>query len=542
MLLRTHYVDITQRKTFPAEITIQDQKIVRIIPTDLPVEGYMIPGFVDAHVHVESSMLVPSEFARLAVRHGTVATVSDPHEIANVLGTEGVQYMVNNGKQTPFKFYFGVPSCVPATTFETAGATLDAEAVEALLQQPDLYYLAEVMNYPGVLHQDPELWAKINAAKAVGKPIDGHAPALRGVAAQEYAQAGISTDHECTTLEEALEKLTYGMHILIREGSAAKNFEALIGLLPAHTNQVMFCSDDKHPDELLQGHINQLVIRALKHGVSIYDALQVACINPVRHYGLEVGCLQVGDWADFVLVNDLEQLEVLETYINGTCVARQGKDLLTQVPISTPNQFHCSPKTATDFAIPAQGQQHLVIQALDGELITQSAVVPATIHHGQAIANPSTDVLKIAVVNRYQDAPPAVAFIRGIGLKKGALASCVAHDSHNIVAVGCTDEALSQAVNLIIEHKGGIAAISEDERQVLPLPVAGILSADTGETVAAAYAQIDRFAKQALGTPLSAPFMTLSFMALLVIPSLKLSDKGLFDGVNFKWASMWVDE
>lgn len=541
MLLRTHYVDIAQRKTFPAEITIQDQKIVRIMPTDQPVEGYMIPGFVDAHVHVESSMLVPSEFARLAVRHGTVATVSDPHEIANVLGTEGVQYMVNNGKQTPFKFYFGVPSCVPATTFETAGATLDAQAVKALLQQPDLYYLAEVMNYPGVLHQDPELWAKINAAKTVGKPIDGHAPALRGVAAQQYAQAGISTDHECTTLEEALEKLTYGMHILIREGSAAKNFEALIGLLPVHTDHVMFCSDDKHPDELLQGHINQLVIRALKHGVSIYDALQVACVNPVRHYGLEVGCLQVGDWADFVLVKDLEQLEVLETYINGTCVARQGKDLLTRVPISTPNQFHCSPKTATDFAIPAQGQQHLVIQALDGELITQSAVVPTTIRDGQAIANPSTDVLKIAVVNRYQDAPPAVAFIRGIGLKTGALASCVAHDSHNIVAVGCTDEALSQAVNLIIQHKGGVAAVGEDRQQVLPLPVAGILSADTGETVAAAYAQIDQFAKQALGTTLSAPFMTLSFMALLVIPSLKLSDKGLFDGANFKWASLWVD-
>lgn len=541
MLLKTHYVDLAQRAIFPAEIAIQDQKIVRITPIDEPVQGYMIPGFVDAHVHVESSMLVPSEFARLAVRHGTVATVSDPHEIANVLGAAGVAYMVENGKQVPFKFHFGVPSCVPATTFETAGATLDAKAVEQLLQQPDLYYLSEVMNYPGVLHNDPDLWAKINAAKAVGKPIDGHAPELRGLAARQYAAAGISTDHECTTLEEALEKLDYGMHILIREGSAAKNFEALIDLLPRYKDRIMFCSDDKHPDELLRGHINQLVVRAVARGISIYDALQVACINPVRHYGLEVGCLQVGDWADFVLVKDLQTLDVLETYINGTCVARQGQDLLESVPIETPNQFRCTPKSASDFAVPAQGQRHLVIQAIDGALITESAVVDATVRHGQAIANPSTDVLKIAVVNRYEDAPPAVAFIRGIGLKAGALASCVAHDSHNIVAVGCDDTALSEAVNLVIRHKGGIAAVGAGQAEVLPLPVAGILSADTGEAVAEAYAQIDQFAKQVLGSTLSAPFMTLSFMALLVIPSLKLSDKGLFDGANFEWASLWVE-
>ncbi len=531
MLLRTHYVDLVQQTTFPAEIHIQDQKIQRITPTDQPVQGYMIPGFIDAHVHVESSMLVPSEFARLAVRHGTVATVSDPHEIANVLGAAGVDYMVANGQQVPFKFYFGVPSCVPATNFETAGAVLDADAVEALLQKPDLYYLSEVLNYPGVLNQDPTVWAKIKAAKAIGKPIDGHAPQLRGAGAQQYAAAGISTDHECTTLEEALEKLKHGMHILIREGSAAKNFDTLLPLLPQYRDKVMFCSDDKHPDALLQGHINEMVARAVQKGTSIYDALQVACINPIRHYQLAVGRLQVGDWAD---------LEVLETYINGTCVARHGQDLLQRVPIPILNQFNCRPKRAADFAIPAQGQQHLVIQAIDGALITQSAVVEATIQDGQAVANTAQDVLKIAVVNRYHAAPVAVAFIQGIGLETGALASCVAHDSHNIVAVGCSDAALAEAVNLVIQHKGGIAAVGKDQQQILPLPVAGSLSDDTGERVAHAYAKIDEFAKRELGSPLSAPFMTLSFMALLVIPSLKLSDKGLFDGAHFKWASLWV--
>lgn len=541
MLLYIHYVDLTRRTTFPAEVEIADQKILRITPTDQPVEGYMIPGFVDAHVHVESSMLVPSEFARLAVRHGTVATVSDPHEIANVLGAKGVHYMVENGKQVPFKFHFGVPSCVPATIFETAGATLDAEAVRTLLQSPDLYYLAEVMNYPGVLCGDPEVMAKIEAAKAVGKPIDGHAPGLRGEEATRYAAAGIQTDHECTTLDEALDKLAANMHILIREGSAAKNFEALIDLLPEHTARVMFCSDDKHPDELLQGHINQLVIRALEQGISIYDALQVACINPVRHYGLEVGTLQVGDWADFVLVRDLEKLEVLATYINGTCVAREGKDLLERVAINTPNHFHCTPKHPEDFAVPAKGQTLRLIQAIDGALITEDHEVTATLQDGQAVSNTATDVLKIAVINRYQDTPPAVAFIRGIGLTEGAIASCVAHDSHNIVAVGTTDEALSKAVNLIIQHQGGISAVSDQAEHVLPLPIAGILSDQAGETVAKDYAQIDRFAKDQLGSPLRAPFMTLSFMALLVIPSLKLSDKGLFDGSSFSFASLWVD-
>jgi adenine deaminase len=503
---------------------------------------FICPGFIDSHVHIESSMLVPSEFAKLAVVHGTTGTISDPHEIANVCGLAGVEFMINNGQTVPFKFHFGAPSCVPATVFETAGASLDVADVKNLLSRKDIYYLSEMMNFPGVLQQDEAVMQKIAAAQQIGKPIDGHAPGLRGAQASAYIAAGISTDHECFTTEEGLEKLQMGMKILIREGSAAKNFDALIPLLHEHWENMMFCSDDKHPDSLVEGHINQLCARAVQVGVDVFKVLQAACINPVLHYKMTNGLLREGDPADFIVLNNLEHFEVLATYINGHLVAENGQSLLQTTPSVAINHFNCSEKTTADFEMPAPPNctQIPVIEALEGQLITNKLMLPPTILDGKLVSNPDTDVLKIVVVNRYQEAPIAKAFIKNIGLKNGALASSVAHDSHNIVAVGVTDESICAAVNLIIQQQGGVSAVSvsdsgAQQQMVLGLPVAGLMSAADGYEVAHQYTAIDRFTKEALGSSIAAPFMTLSFMALLVIPHLKLSDKGLFDGDRFEF-------
>lgn len=540
MIIKANYVDIPNKKIFAAAITITDKKIAAITPIDEKVLGYAIPGFVDAHVHIESSMLIPSEFARLAVLHGSVGTVSDPHEIANVMGLEGVYYMIENGKKVPFKFNFGAPSCVPATSFETAGAEIDVAGIEELMASPDIKYMAEMMNYPGVIFQDPMVMAKIEAAKKSGKPIDGHAPGVRGEDIRKYISAGISTDHECFTLDEALEKLSLGMKVLIREGSAAKNFEALIDILPEHTANVMFCSDDKHPDDLMLGHINQLAARAIAKGIPLFDVLQVACVNPVKHYNLDIGLLQVGDSADFAIVEDLTNFNALATYINGDVVAENGNSLIERVEERCINNFDTDLKTVSEFAIAPETKTIHVIQAIDGELITKDFEAPAKVDNNNTISNTENDVLKMVVVNRYSNTPPAIAFINGFNLKEGALASCVGHDSHNIIAVGTDDASICKAVNLIIENKGGVSAVGKGKEHVLPLPVAGIMSADEGTVVAEAYSTVDKFSKDVLGCTLRAPFMTLSFMALLVIPRLKLSDKGLFDGGDFKFTPLFV--
>ena len=523
MQVSGNIVDVLAREVYFGTVTFE-RTILRIERQGNSREGapYILPGFVDAHVHIESSMLVPAEFARLAVVHGTVGTVSDPHEIANVCGMEGVMFMIGNGNTVPFKFNFGAPSCVPATTFETAGAALDAEAVDQLLQREDIRYLSEMMNFPGVLNGDEEVTKKIAAAKKYGKPVDGHAPGLMGDAAKRYVAAGMSTDHECFTKEEALDKLQHGMKILIREGSAAKNFDALIELLHDYPEQIMFCSDDKHPDSLVEGHINQLCARAVARGIDVFNVLQAACVNPVKHYKLDIGLLRQEDVADFIVVNDLNTFEVLQTYIDGHLVAEKGKSLIERgADAGTVNNFVCSLKQPQGFIF-ERDDALPVIEALDGQLITNKI---------QA-APGDDDILKIVVVNRYFDAPVAKAFIKNFGLKKGAIASSVAHDSHNIVAVGVDDESLCRAVNLVIEQKGGVSCIGEVDL-VLPLPVAGLMSTEDGYHVATQYAAIDKAAKD-LGSTLSSPFMTLSFMALLVIPHLKLSDKGLFDGDAFK--------
>ena len=482
-------------------------------------------------------MLVPSEFAKLAVVHGTTGTISDPHEIANVCGIAGVRFMIDNGNTVPFKFHFGAPSCVPATIFETAGASLDSTAVEELLAQPEIKYLSEMMNFPGVLHADEEVMKKIAAAKKYNKPVDGHAPGLRGDIVKQYIDAGISTDHECFTAEEALDKLSFGMKILIREGSAAKNFDALIALMHDHFEHMMFCSDDKHPDSLVDGHINILCARAVARGIDIFKVLQAACINPVLHYKMDNGILRKDDPADFIVLKDLVHFKVLQTYINGELVAQSGESYILTKPSVIINEFNCTEKKPGDFIIPAgeTGEKILVIEALEGQLITNKISREATVVDGNIVSNTLQDILKIVVVNRYSNAPVAKAFIKNIGIKKGALASSVAHDSHNIVAVGVDDESISKAVNLIIQQRGGISAVTMHKELMLALPVAGLMINSDGYEVAESYTNIDRFVKEELGSTLAAPFMTLSFMALLVIPHLKLSDKGLFDGDSFSF-------
>ena len=530
-------------RIFFGEVIVLDGKIASIQKTAVPsskslIPNYILPGFIDSHVHIESSMLVPSEFAKLAVVHGTVATISDPHEIANVCGMAGVEFMIANGKTVPFKFHFGAPSCVPATIFETAGAALTSAEVDTLLLKEEISYLSEMMNFPGVLNDDTEVLQKIAAAKKYGKPVDGHAPGLMGASAKKYIDAGISTDHECFTAAEALDKLKYGMKILIREGSAAKNFEALIDLMHEHFEMMMFCSDDKHPDSLAAGHINQLCARAVAKGIDVFKVLQAACINPVLHYNMKVGLLRGGDAADFIVVEDLVNFKVTQTYIDGVLVADRGESAISSGQSAIINNFSCNKKFVEDFKIAFNGEKEIpVIEALDGQLITNKIFAAPKIVDGEIVSDVINDILKIVVVNRYSNAPVAKAFIKNFGLQHGAIASSVAHDSHNIVAVGVDDESLLKAVNLVIATQGGVSAVSNTKEMILPLPVAGLMSNDDGYKIATAYTAIDKMVKEELGSTLSAPFMTLSFMALLVIPHLKLSDMGLFDGDGFKFVT-----
>ncbi|MHB8260489.1 MAG: adenine deaminase [Bacteroidia bacterium] len=533
-------VDIHQKRIYPVDIQIKDNIITSITEINAAPNQYILPGFIDAHVHVESSMLIPSEFARAAVVHGTVATISDPHEIANVMGIEGIEYMLDNAKKVPFHFFFGAPSCVPATSFETAGAIINATDIENLMARKEIVYLAEVMNYRGVINKDKELLKKLQAAKKYNKQIDGHAPGLMGDDMRKYFSAGISTDHECYKYDEALAKLQFGVNILIREGSAAKNFETLIPLLKEYPSQIMFCSDDKHPDGLLEGHINLLVKRAIANGYDLFDVLRASSFNVMKHYNLPVGMLRSGDSADFIVCDNLKEFNVLATYIKGECVAQKGKTTIKRVEATVINNFNCTEKSPKDFKIKANSKTIRVIEAIDGQLITNEIHCKTNKVNGFIESDVQNDVLKIVVVNRYEDVPPAIAFVKNIGLKNGAIASCVAHDCHNIVAVGTNDDDLCNAVNLIIKNKGGVSLAHGNKKQILPLPVAGIMCTEEISVVAEKYTALDKAAKR-LGTKLKAPYMTLSFLALLVIPHLKLSDKGLFDGNKFQFVPNEVE-
>ena len=553
MQIQGQIVDIQNKRIYAGEITVENGKIISIIEKNHNIKHFILPGFIDSHIHIESSMLVPSEFAKVAVLHGTVATISDPHEIANVLGTAGVYYMIENGKKAPLKFHFGAPSCVPATHFESAGAIIDSDGIKELMASPDIYYLAEMMNYPGVLFDDTEVLKKIQWAKHFNKPVDGHAPGLRGEAIQKYISAGIATDHECFTFEEAKEKLSLGMKVLIREGSAAKNFEALIDLLPENYMNMMFCSDDKHPDDLIVGHINLLCARAVAKGIDVFKILQAACVNPVNHYKMNVGLLKENDAADFIVVEDLVNFKVLKTYINGELIAKNGESFVKPISFETPNNFSITSKKISDFEVlgsdsgskiasPVRPSVSCrVIEALERQLITNEIHHKLLIVDGKIISDTANDVLKMAVVNRYENTKPAIGFIKNFGLKRGAIASSVAHDCHNVVVVGTSDEEICNAVNLIIENRGGVCAVNGAENKILPLPVAGIMSDKNAWKTGKLYQEIDAMAKE-LGSNLKAPFMTLSFMALLVIPDLKLSDKGLFSGTTFSFVDLEVIE
>ena len=540
MIIKSNLIDIVARETYAAELVIENNKIISVTRITETLNTYILPGFVDAHVHVESSMLVPSEFARIAVTHGTVGTISDPHEIANVLGVAGVDYMIDNSKKVSFHFYFGAPSCVPATNFETAGAIIDSNDIDKLLSRKEIVYLAEMMNFPGVIYKDDEVLKKLASAKKHNKPIDGHAPGLMGQEMRTYFDAGITTDHECFGYKEALEKLQHGVKVLIREGSAAKNFETLISLLKDYPEQIMFCCDDKHPDNLIESHINDHVKRALKHGHDLYDVLRAASYNVIKHYNLPIGLLQVGDNADFIEIDNIEKFNILKTFINGNVVAENGKSFITSVNAPIVNNFNCSLKQASDFKLKNESERIRVIECLDGQLITNELYVNSFSVDGSEESNVEQDILKMAVVNRYNDAPIAKAFIKNVGLKHGAIASCVAHDCHNIVVVGTNDDDMCKAVNLIIKAKGGISLANGNEELVLELPIAGIMTNQAAEEVAEAYTKLDKRAK-ALGSKLRAPYMSLSFMALLVIPELKLSDKGLFNGKRFEFTNVFVN-
>jgi adenine deaminase len=541
-VIEGNIVNIFDETIHWGEVIIKDGRIfaVKILAEEKKDESYLIPGFVDAHVHIESSMLTPSAFGQIALCHGSVGSVSDPHEIANVLGIEGVKYMIEDARHTPFKVSFGAPSCVPATTFESAGAVIDSDGIAQLLQMPEISYLAEMMNFPGVIYKDEEVLRKLEIAKELGKPIDGHAPGLKGDDAKKYFSHGISTDHECFTLEEAEEKLRLGVKILIREGSAAKNFEALIPLAKTWAHHMMFCSDDKHPDDLLKGHINQLVERAIKYGINTFDALRMASLNPIKHYSLDVGLLREGDMADFIRVNNLTNFKVLETYVNGEVVATDGESKILEHKSILINNFNATNVSSEDLKVilPYSTKKMNVIQVNDGQLVTDRIQRYPKLDGKEAISDTVQDVLKLVVYNRYQKSEVSIGFIHGFGMKTGAIASSVAHDSHNIIAVGVDDDSIADAINLIVREKGGVSAVGLKKMGVLGLPIAGLMSNKSPEEVASDYEQIDNFSKNILGVTLKAPFMSLSFMALLVIPSLKLSDKGLFDGKKFEFVDL----
>ncbi len=537
-ILSGNIIDLLACKIYKGTVHVENGIITKLVEEDVDEDYYIMPGLIDSHIHIESSMLIPSEFAKIAVVHGTVATVSDPHEIANVLGIDGVKYMISNGNKVPFKFYFGASACVPATPFETSGFQFGEAEIEELLNMKEIKYLSEMMNFPGVINRNAWEMKKIEIAKKHNKPVDGHAPGVSGSDAKKYAEAGVTTDHECFTMKEALDKISFGMKIQIREGSAAKNFDALVDLMKDHSDKVLFCSDDKHPDDLVEGHINKMIIRAIHKGYDPLEVLRSVILNPVQHYGLDVGTLQQFDPADMIVVDNLHDFNILQTYIDGILVAEKGKTYIDSVPEDQPNNFHAVPITANDLQVIPNGDKLKVIEAFDGQLITGLLLEKYKIEDNNVVSDVDNDILKIAVLNRYEKAKLAIGFIKNFNIKNGAIASSVAHDSHNIVAVGTSDEEIVKAINLIISEGGGISVVDGTYNKVLPLPVAGLMSTCDGYKVAKDYHRLDEKAHN-MGSTLRAPYMTLSFMALLVIPELKLSDKGLFDGIKFNFTSLF---
>jgi len=531
-------VDIHSRDIYPAVVSILDSKILGVEKLESAPAIYILPGLIDSHIHIESSMITPGAFAMAAVKHGTCAVVSDPHEIANVLGIIGVEFMISDASQVPLRFFFGAPSCVPATKFETNGADLNHEEVKNLLERKEINFLSEMMNYPGVIYNDEEVHNKLNAARELGKPVDGHAPGLRGDMLKKYVAAGISTDHECSSLDEALEKISLGMKILIREGSAARNLDALKDLFNTHPEMVMLCSDDLHPEMLRERHINKLIARLISEEYNLFDVIRSATINPSDHYKLNAGLLRSGDKADFILVDSLKKMNVLETWIDGKKVFANGKVLFTYREGKPVNHFNCRPVKERDIMVSNQHGDIRIIVASEGELLT-SEIRSSAGESGFVVPDLKNDILKIVVKDRYNDSPPATGFIKGFGLKKGAFASSIAHDSHNIISIGTNDEDIVKSINEIVRLKGGLAVSSENSIESIKLDIAGIMSTRSCEAIASDYENLNKLVKS-MGCTMKAPFMILSFMALLVIPDLKIGDRGLFDVKKFEMVPLFV--
>ncbi|AAC66139.1 adenine deaminase (plasmid) [Borreliella burgdorferi] len=538
--IEANYIDIFNKEIYPASIAIANGHIASIEKINATLDEYVLPGFIDAHIHIESSFLVPSNFAHLVVAHGTVATISDPHEIANVNGIDGINFMINNSKKTEFKFFFGAPSCVPALSqeFETSGYVLNDKDIDELMKLDDIYYLAEVMDFKGVINKDIEIINKINSALKRNKVVDGHAPGLSPNLTLKYASSGISTDHECLTIEDARYKLSLGMKILIREGSAAKNFESLHPLISEcskkYCDSLMFCFDDAHPNDILNGHINLIVARAIKHGHDFFDVLKIACINPVLHYKIPVGLLRIGDPADFIITKDIKTFKINKTYINGKLVFNDGISLIpliNEIPI---NNFNCSKKSISDFKFSTKNKMIPVIKCISNQIITHKTMIDSNLLAPDFQSNIAEDILKIAIINRYKDnSKISIGFIKNFGIRNGAIGSTVAHDSHNIILVGSNDEYLCKAANTIIQNKGGLCALNNEKTIIMELPISGLMSTLSAERVASQYIKLNDFCKNVLGSRLDDPLMTLSFMSLTVVPHLKINDKGLFDVDSF---------
>lgn len=539
--IQGNIVDVLNRRIFKGEITIADSKITSIVEKENNSEHYILPGLVDSHMHIESSMLIPSEFSKLAIQNGTVGIVTDPHEIANVLGIDGVKFMIKNSKQSPLKTYYCAPSCVPATGFETSGAILDSEDIENLFKEYKLKALGEMMNYPGVIFDDTEVHKKIEIAKKYNAKIDGHIPGITGKDLEKYIQSGISTDHECFTIEEAINKIELGMKVLIREGSAARNFDALYPLISKFNDMVMLCTDDSHPDDIIKyGHINKILKMGLKHKIDLFDLLYTASVNPILHYNLDIGLLRENDSADFIIVDNLEEFNILETHINGKPVFSNGRLLFETIKEKPINNFKAGIIDIKKIEVEDKNKEVKIIEVIDKELITNSFTTKLNSIDGKLQTNVTKDILKIVVYNRYiENSKPQVGFINGFGLNKGAIATTIAHDSHNIIAIGTSDEEIVNAINEIVEHKGGLTYVVEKDYYTLPLEFAGLMTQANPKDVSEMYEKLNNVIKSN-GSKLTSPFMTLSFMALLVIPNLKIGDKGLFDVSKFEFTDLYA--
>jgi adenine deaminase len=531
--------DPISRVLIPGKILIEKGKIGKIERDDCIKGPIILPGFVDSHIHIESSMLLPVEFSRIAKRHGTIAVVADPHEIANVAGVEGIDFMINNSKDAEIQFYFGAPSCVPASPFDDCYKVIDSVEIEKMLIRDDIYFLGEMMNFPGVINSDQDVISKIEAAKRYGKQVDGHAPGLKAESLSKYIRAGITTDHECFTLEEAEEKISKGMKVLIREGSAAKNFNTLNPLVNKNPEVTMVCTDDCHPEDLIEGHINNLVKKSLAIGYNIFDIIQVVSVNPIKHYRLDLGLLQVGDSADFIVVDNLVDLRILASYVKGVNILENEKTDSHETKKYNLEYVFTKKIDVGDLKLAPRTNKLKAIDVIEGELVTKEIVYNIKTQNQSVISDIENDILKIVVVNRYKEKEVFVGFIKGFGLKKGAIAESIAHDSHHIIAVGVDDRSIFKVLEYVINQKGGLCYFDDSDIWGLPLPIYGLISDEPAEIVAKKYKGINaKVAKD--GCLLKAPFMTLSFMALSVIPNLKITPKGLFDVNRFKFIDQFI--